>query len=113
MPNKNTFLQCAIKDIDHKEHFWFIDTYSAPEAIVEHLFNNSNKDVSTDKLTKTNYDAKEEKNFTIVFHSISLNCLCAWISCPLSEEHQTTQEIINLLRKKVSDKKIEVYITRT
>ena len=28
MPNKNTFLQCAIKDIDPKEHFWFIDTYS-------------------------------------------------------------------------------------
>lgn len=67
MPNKNTFLQCAIKDIDPKEHFWFIDTYSTPEVIVEHLFNNSNKDVSTDKLTKTNYDAKEEKTLLSCF----------------------------------------------
>lgn len=67
MPNKNTFLQCAIKDIDPKKHFWFIDTYSKPETIVEHLFNNSNKYDKTDDLTKTNYDTKEEKTLLSSF----------------------------------------------
>ena len=30
MPNKNTFLQNAIKDIDNNKPIWFTDSYTNP-----------------------------------------------------------------------------------
>ena len=43
MPNKNTFLQNAIKDIDNNEPIWFTDLYTNPNTITKYLeyFENS------------------------------------------------------------------------
>lgn len=37
MPNKNTFLQNAIKDIDNNEPIWFTDLYTNPNTITKYL----------------------------------------------------------------------------
>ena len=113
MPNKHTFLQNAIKDIDNNKPIWFTDSYTNPNTITKHLLSEENKYDSKDKLPKTDYDADKDKNFTIVFHSISLNCFCAWISCPINDKHRTTQKIIiNLKEEKICNKNIEVYVIR-
>lgn len=43
MPNKNTFLQNAIKDIDNNEPIWFTDLYTNPNTITKHLLSEENK----------------------------------------------------------------------
>ena len=50
MPNKNTFLQNAIKDIDNNKPIWFTDSYTNPNTITKHLLSEENKYDSKDKL---------------------------------------------------------------